>query len=341
MSVVLWHRRLNRRINRMHYIHSVFENLKQAANMWSAVRESTHKKKRLHTLKHNPVHAFSQWCRASNQANYSFTTACRFFSACANKLIWLWWRMPPRFGSDLMPHMGVWLEAISVNRFPPGSGRRALSIFFSFCHPSMLCHVLMECPSPHSHSSCSGAHQIWEIKDSPHPANQDVYVESKCHKRVPQWQSLYYIRDNQTLIIHLCILKERRWHVLLIPNFREVIICFAQSSRTFIDSGATVIQPRFSGDIVPTAILPFWHCFWSNSRSRTVCVFRLWLQKTGWSLHQIHTPSLSTKSTEFDEILAFGFNCSPLGGFGVDLIKMTSKYTHKQPYTRWRNKRKI
>lgn len=43
MSVVLWHRRLNRRINRMHYIHSVFENLKQAANMWSAATESTKK----------------------------------------------------------------------------------------------------------------------------------------------------------------------------------------------------------------------------------------------------------------------------------------------------------
>lgn len=214
-------------------------------------------------------------------------------------------------------------------------------------------HLLLLLPSLHALSCFDGVplstfpfFMFWSPSNlrnqrQPSPGQPRCVRWVKVSQKVPQWQSLYYIRDNQTLIIHLCILKERRWHVLLIPNFREVIICFAQSSRTFIDSGATGIQPRFSGDIVPTAILPFWHCFWSNSRSRTVCVFRLWLQKTGRSLHQIHTPSLSTKSTEFDEILAFGFNCSPLGGFGVDLIKMTSKNTHKQPYTRWRNKRKI
>lgn len=135
--------------------------------------------------------------------------------------------MPLRFGSDLELHMGMWLEAIAVNRFPLGRRRRAPSIFFSFCHPSMLSHVVMECLSPHFHSSCSRARQNREIKDSPLTVTRNVCGWVEAPRKGP-----YYIT------LHFCIFRERCKHVLLIPNSGEVTFCFAQSSWTFICHGS-------------------------------------------------------------------------------------------------------
>lgn len=165
--------------------------------------------------------------------------------------------------------MGVWLEAIVVNRFPPGSGRQAPSIFFSFCHPSMLSHVLMECPSPHFHSSCSQAHQIQKSKPvlPNHTRCGWVGASSKGPAVGGSLSQLIASDTDYKVFASLgkddaCIAHPKLWRGFFpFRTSQSSFVCHEPCQHW--RSASLFRWHRF--DIVSTAFLLFWHCFWSNS----------------------------------------------------------------------------
>lgn len=221
--------------------------------------------------------------------------------------------MPLRFGSEIELHVGMWLKATAVNRFPWGAEEEPLpSSPPSAIAPCFLSPLSFWWSAPlhvsilHVVEPISGTR---EIKDNPHPPT------ARCTVRLSR-SDTKGTHSGKVLII-ACIAHPKTWRGYFslhmdqlsigtisqnLANLHLVITCCVP------DVASAVIQPRFSCVTVLTAFPPIWHVFLVKLKSRScICLSCVIARKRVIFASDSH-PLLVHQIQKLFEILAFGLN---------------------------------